>query len=141
MAPAAMAIADAELEVKAVFTPQAGGKLSLQPLTLDALRSGIEPGLVSSIRVRYVAIAGEVQPNAVSTTPDGAAPERQPDVVIADVVRRPDLVALEKIVGPLKVEPIFIPEPRRWLVTVRDRTGRVHRELIIPDKPTGGPGA
>lgn len=134
LTPSTLAISDAELDVKAAFTQQAGGKLALQALSMDALRSGIEPGLVSSIRVRYVAIAAEVTRGPVAPVP----PARQPKQIIKEVNDRPDVAALAKIVGTLEIEPIFLPDRRRWLVVVKDQEGRILRELIVPDDTKGG---
>ena len=133
-APSTLAISDVELEVKATFTQQAGGKLALQTLSMESLRSGIEPGLVSTVRIRYVAVASEVAKGPVRPV----GPKRPPADIIKTVKARADIAALTRILGKLEILPAFVPERQRWLVVVRDQEGGVLRELIVPDDQPGG---
>ena len=124
----ALAISDAELDVKAALGTNPDGTVSLQTLSAtDLRRGGIDPALLSSVRVRYVAVAGDL---AVA----GAGPTRTPDEVIDTVRGRPDLERLREILGDVRLEAEFVPESRRWLVTARDPDGRLVRELVLPDE-------
>ena len=134
LAPSALAISEAELEVKAAFTQQAGGKLALQTLSMESLRSGIEPGLVSTVHIRYVAVAADAAKGPVIT----GGPKRVPEEITKLVAVRADIAALSKILGKLVITPVFVPETRRWLVMARDQEGRVLRELVVPDDPDAG---
>jgi len=130
--PPAVGISEAELEVKAAMGQGTGGTLSIQPLSATDLRSGgISPGLVSTVRVRFVATAGEL--GAAATAPQRSATE------VADSVRqREDVVALKNILGEIEVEPVYVAERQRWLVTARDPEGRVVREVVVADRPVEG---
>ena len=130
--PPAVGIAEAELEVKAAMGQGAAGTLSIQPLSTTELRSGgISPGLVSTVRVRFIATAGELGGAAI-------APQRSADEVADSVREREDVVALAKILGDLQVEPVYVAERQRWLVTARDPEGRVVREVVVADRPEEG---
>jgi hypothetical protein len=135
LTPSALAISEAELEVKAAVTQQAGGKLALQTLSMESLRTGIDPGLVSTVHIRYVAVAAEATKGP--GTPGG--PKRVSEEITKLVTARADIAALTKIVGKLVIVPVFVPETRRWLVVARDQAGRVLRELILADDPDPGP--
>ena len=129
--PSALAIADAELEIKAAVSQDATGQLSLQTLSVQNLQSGtIAPGLVSTVKIHYVAVPGE------SVGP--APPKRAPADVVKEVRTRADLQRLQKVLGDLSIEPVFVPERQRWLVTARDSAGRTVREVVLSDEPTGG---
>ena len=125
----ALAIADAELDVKAALSAGADGQLALRPLSAaDVVKGGIDPALLSSVRIRYVAVGGETA---------GGAPTRRSDEVVGEVGKRPDLVRLREIIGEIRLEAAFVPDKRRWLVTARDPAGRVVRELVVPDEEGG----
>ncbi|MEY2560926.1 MAG: hypothetical protein QOG51_1341 [Verrucomicrobiota bacterium] len=134
LTPSALAISEAELEVKAAVTQQAGGKLALQTLSMESLRSGIDPGLVSTVHIRYVAVAADATKEPGST----GGPKRVPEEITKTVAARADIAALSKILGKLNIAPVFVPETRRWMVVARDQEGRVLRELIVPDDPDAG---
>ena len=129
--PPALAISEAELEVKAAMGQNGGGTLAFQPLSAADVRSGgISPGLVSSVRVRFVATAGE--------PPSVVAPTRSTEDVIATVRQREDVVVLNNILGGLDIQPVFVAESQRWLVTAIDGQGRIVREVVVPDQPEEG---
>lgn len=124
----AMAISEADLEIKATVGRTPEGAVVVQPVSTSDVRAGaIAPGLVSTLRIRYVALAGEPALAA------GPAPVRPKADVIEEVRRRPDVAALDKILDGLVVDAVYVPPTRRWLVTARDREERLVREVLIPD--------
>ncbi len=125
LTPSTLAISGADLEVKAAVTQTALGKLVLQTLSMQSLRSGIAPELVSTIQMHYVAVPG-------STGPE---PKRGAQEIREIVAKRDDIRRLAKILGELKIEPLFVPQRGEWLVIARDPESRVVRDLIIPDEP------
>lgn len=122
----ALAISDAELEVKAAVAQGADGSLSLQTFSAaEVRRGGVNASLLSTLRVSYVAVASEAS----------APPAVRNPVEVAEGVREmPDIVALGRILGRLEVDPVFVADRGRWLVSVRDAQGRLVRELILPDE-------
>ncbi len=125
----ALAISEAELEVRAAVAQGADGKLSLQTLSAEEVRrGGVNASLLSTLRVNYVAVASEaVAPPAV----------RNPVDIVKGVRERQDIVTLDRILGGLDVDPVFVPDRSRWLVAVRDPQGRLVRELVLPDEEGG----
>jgi hypothetical protein len=125
--PTAVAISEAELEVKATVDRTAAGVV-LQPVSTAAvLKGGITPGVLSTLRIRYVALTEDtVAPPSQRPSQDGAT-------VIGVVQKREDVVALDKILGGLRFEAVFVPLTRRWLVTARDPEDRLVREVVVPD--------
>ncbi|MGH2995128.1 MAG: hypothetical protein ACRDN6_12450 [Gaiellaceae bacterium] len=127
--PTAVAISEAELEVKATVGNAAGGGVLLQPVSSETARQGgITPGLLSTIRIRYVAVVED------TLVPPSERPTRTPDKVIDDVKGREDVAALDKILGGLAYEATFVPHTRRWLVTARDSDARLVREVVVADE-------
>jgi hypothetical protein len=129
--PAMVAISDAELEVKALVETRTDGKLALKPVSSqEALTGKIDPGALSTVKIRYVAVTDD--------TLSGPAqrPTRSADSVIAEVKRREDVASLGRILGTLKFEATFVPARRRWIVTATDPAGRVVREVLIADAAT-----
>jgi hypothetical protein len=121
--PTAVAISEAELEVKATVDRSAAGVI-LQPVsTAAALKGGITPGVLSTLRIRYVAVTEDTV----------AAPSRDAGTVIGEVQKREDVAALDRILGGLRFEAVFVPTSRRWLVTARDPEDRLVREVVVPD--------
>lgn len=129
--PTGMLLSDADLEVKAAVRSDEEGRLTVQTFTAQEIRQGgIDPGVLSSFRVRFLAAAAE--PGAV---PSQVGPRKlDRDQVIDAVRKRTDLASLAKILGGLKYDTTFVPESRRWLVTVRDPQGRIVREAVLPDE-------
>lgn len=120
-----MAISQVDLEVKATFDQDEDGALRLRTVSADSAR-GVPAWGVSTITARFVAVSAE------PSVP--ASPVRSASDVAAEVRRRPDVRRLEKILGRLNVDPVFVPDTRRWMVTVTDPSGRVVRELVIADE-------
>lgn len=126
--PPAVAISEAELEVKAAVVRRADGVLGLETISTQDMRAGnITPGLLSTIRVQYVAVAAD------TAMPPSEQPTRTPKDVIDAVRGRQDVVVLDEILGGLVFEAIYVPG-RRWLVTAKDAEQRLVREVIVPDQ-------
>ena len=126
--PAAVAISEAELEVKAAVGRRADGTVVLETISTEDMRSGaITPGLLSTVRVQYVAVAAD------TVVPVSEQPTRTPKDVIDGVRTREDVVALDKILGGLVFEAVYVPSGRRWLVTATDADQRLVREVLVPD--------
>lgn len=126
--PSAVAISEAELEVKATMDRGAGGVVVLQPVTSqDARQGAITPGMLSTVRIRYVAVTED------TLIAPSQRPARTPATVIDDIRKREDVVALDKILGGLTYEAVFVGPSQRWLVTARDPEGRAVREVVVPD--------
>ena len=127
--PQAVAISETELEVKAAVVRRADGVVALETISTQDMRAGnITPGLLSTIRVQYVAVAAD------TVVPPSEQPTRTPGEVI-DVVRgRQDVAVLDKILGGLAFEAIYVPGRRRWIVTAQDADQRLVREVLVPDE-------
>ncbi len=127
--PSVVAIAEAELEVKATIERMAAGGVALQPVSSsDARRADISPGLLSTVRVRYVTTTED------SLVAPADRPTRTADKVIEEVRRREDVNVLGKILGGLIFDATFVPHTQRWLVTAKDPEDRLVREIVVPDK-------
>ena len=126
--PAGMVIAGAELELKAAVESAAGGKLSLQTISVQDIRQGgIDPQLLSSVRLQFVPTAGD------ALTLSSNKPTRKPEEVIQDFRGRKDMMALTRILGPLIFDATFIPARKRWIVTARDSQNHLLREALVSD--------
>lgn len=124
--PSAIAIAEAELEVKATVESDASGKVALQPISSREMREAeISPGLLSTLRVRYVAVTEEIA--------TGDPPKRTAEKVIGEVRKREDVAALDRILGGLEFDALFVPETRHWLIMATDPRKRLIREVLVPD--------
>lgn len=124
-----VAISEAELEVKVAVSRSADGKLAVETLSAEDMRSGtITPGLLSTVRVQYVAVPAD------TLTPSTQQPTRAPRDVIADVRERADVVALDRILGGLRFDAVFVASGSRWLVTAMDAERRIVREVLVPDE-------
>lgn len=125
--PPAVAISEAELEVKATLDPTAG-RVSVQPVTSrDARERSIAPELLSTIRIRYVAVAEDTGGTGTDR------PTRTAEEAIEQVRRRDDVAVLDEILGGLSYDAVFVAAPKRWLITATDPQDRVVREVIVPD--------
>ena len=119
--PTTVAISEAQLEVKVIVDRREAG-LDIQPVGSDVLAKGkVDPGLVSTVTLRFVPVAAAEAPAAKSGSQ-----------VIDEVRKRPDVQRVEKIVGELRYEAQFVPG-RRWVVVARDAEGRVVREAVVSD--------
>jgi hypothetical protein len=126
---AQMAVSEVELEVKAAFGRDGRGELTMTPISAADLAKGtIAPGLVSTVKVRYTAVAADEAPTA-------EAPAKSSPQVIDQVRAREDVARLDRILGGLDLQATFVPEVRRWLVSARDPEGRVVRQLVVEDRP------
>ncbi len=131
--PAALVIANAELEVRTALKSDSSGGLTVQPISAEDLaRTNIDAAALSTVRVNFVATLPDLTP--------AAAPTRQPADVADEVRQRPDVVQLDRILGGLTMNAIYIPQSQRWLVTAQDPKGRVVREVVLPDAQKGGSG-
>jgi hypothetical protein len=125
--PAAVAISEAELEVKATMEG-APGAVVLQPVTsADARQGAITPGMLSTVRIRYVAVTED------TLAAPSEAPTRSAETVIKEVSAREDVAVLDKILGGLTYEAVFVPGTQRWLVTAKDPEQHLVREVVVPD--------
>lgn len=126
--PPAVAIAEAELELKAAVQRRADGTVVVETISAQDMRSGtITPGLLSTIRIQYVAVAAD------TVAPPSQQPTRTPRDVIDEVRKRDDVAALDRILGGLRFEAIHVPG-RRWLVTAKDPDERLVREILVKDE-------
>ena len=125
--PTAVAISEAELEVKATLDRR-DGSVILQPVTGDAARQGgISPGVVSTVRIRYVAVAED------TLAAPSERPRQTPEKVVDEVRSREDVARLDKILGGLTYEAVFVPATKRWVVTATDQEDRPVRHVLVPD--------
>jgi hypothetical protein len=125
--PTAVAISEAELEVKATLDRK-DGSVILQPVTGDAARQGgISPGVVSTVRIRYVAVAED------TLAAPSERPSQTPEKVVDEVRSREDVARLDKILGGLTYEAVFVSATKRWVVTARDQENRPVRHVLVPD--------
>ena len=126
--PPAVAISEAELELKAAVVRRADGVVALETISTQDMRSGaITPGLLSTVRVQYVAVAAD------TLVPASQQPTQTPEKVIDGVRGREDVAVLDKILGGLRFEAAYVPIRRSWLVTAMDAEERLVREVIVPD--------
>ena len=66
--PVNMMLSSAELELKASISSNAQGKMSIRPVSSeDIVRGGIDPGLLSTLRISFVSSIGEIAPQSVQT--------------------------------------------------------------------------
>jgi len=127
--PTTMAISEVALEVKATLEQAPSGAVALRPVSSDDARAGgIAPELLSTVRVRYVAVADETGGGA-----QAPRPARSEAAAIEEVRRRDDVAALDLILGGLEFDATFVPEAGRWLVQASDDQGRVVREVVVSD--------
>lgn len=126
-----LVLSNAEIEVKVGVKTDAQGKLNIQTISAQDIRqSGLNADALSTLKVSFVATATEAQPSPLRAT----GPVRTKEDVIGELSKQPVLAALDKILGGLQYNAVFIPESERWLVTALDPNQRVVREAILPDK-------
>lgn len=126
--PSAMAISDAELEVKATIEQAAGGAIAFKPASAADVVSGkLTAAALSTVRIRYVAVVDD----ALSSP--SRRPTRAPADVIGVVKARDDIAALDKILGSLEYEAVFVAPTTSWMVTVTDPAGRRVRDVVVKD--------
>ena len=126
--PPAVAISEAELELKAAVVRRADGAVALETISTQDMRSGaITPGMLSTVRVQYVAVGAD------TLVPASQQPTQTPDKVIDGVRGREDVAVLDKILGGLRFEATYVPVRQSWLVTAVDADERLVREVVVPD--------
>ena len=122
-----LVVSEAQLEVKTALSVNSQGQLAVQTISVQDISQGvIDPGLVSTVQINFVATPGELQP-------EGSKPNRISTDVIKEVSKQSDVAAMENILGRLKYDATFVSDKERWLVTVHDPKGRLVRESILPD--------
>lgn len=127
--PAAVAISEAGLELKAAVVRRPDGVVALETISAQDMRAGnITPGLLSTVRVQYVAVGAD------TLVPASEQPTKTPKDVIDGVRNREDVAVLDKILGGLVFEAAYVAGQRRWLVTAKDADERLVREVIVPDR-------
>jgi hypothetical protein len=146
---AEMVLASAELEAKVALRADPSGRLAVQPVSASDLRlAQFNAAGVSTLRVSFVAAAGAVQDGATQSTGSGTTggatpgtgvgsggrPVRKPEEIAEGVRKRPDVAALENILGPFSFETTYVDAAQRWIVLARDAKGRVVRETMVPDR-------
>jgi hypothetical protein len=123
-------LSSAELDAKVTLAADQTGKLFVQPLSSrDAQRATLHADAISTLRINFVATAGG------DDALGGAAPSRPATEVIDEIRTRPDVVALQEILGGLTLDATYVSKTQQWLVTARDPKGRIVREVIAPDAP------
>lgn len=125
-----MILNNADIEVK-VLVDSTNGKISIKPVSAEDLRIGsIDPGLLSTIRINYISTVEEPIEETVSPLIESV---KEPSRLIEEVLNRKDIQKLAATRGELQVKPTFVAERKRWLVSVEDKSGRVLREIVLPD--------
>jgi len=118
-----LAISDAELDVKVAVESDPRGALRIRPMgTRDVQAGAVQPEALSTVKVKYVAVAGE------------KTPRRSPSEVIGEIARREDVQRLERILGSFEYSARFVPERDIWLVSARAPNVGVVREVVLPDR-------
>lgn len=118
-----MAIDEVELDLKITLDASESG-MELKPVSSKEAGEGSMSGeLISSLRVRFVA-----QPEIGPAPP--VTPERTAEEVMDEVRKFPEIEAL----GEVDLDATFEPDIRSWLVRVMDRTGKLLREVVVPDR-------
>jgi hypothetical protein len=130
--PSAMVLANAELELKAAILSDAQGHLTVKTFSSqDILRGSINPAMLSTVKVNFVATLGETLPS--QSSPATGGPQRTPQDIVDLVKARPDIRLLGEILGDLEIKVNYVPEQKRWMVTAHDPRNRLVRELVLPD--------
>ena len=87
--PINMMLNSAELELKVAVSSDVKGRMSICPISSQELRrGGIDPAMLSTIRISFISTIGETkQPAAPSTTPP-TAPKRTLSEIIKEIHSR-----------------------------------------------------
>jgi hypothetical protein len=119
-------INQAQLDIKVALNHSAD-ELAIKPIsTADIYERNLNPGLLSTLNLNFVATARE--------TPATSPPKLSIAEVIQTVRQREDIIALEAMLGQLKIDAQYVSQLKRWLVIVTNSTGDSVRELILVDK-------
>jgi len=136
--PTQLMIGNAEVEAKVAVTTDPERGLSIATISAaDIRRGGIEPGVLSTLRISFVTTAAEI-PTPVPGV--GKKPRRDAAAVVKELSLKTDVANLARVLGQLSYEATFVPNTQRWLVVARDPKGRVVREAILPDDVEESPG-
>jgi hypothetical protein len=72
-APVNMMLSNAELELRVAVSSDKRGKMSIRPISsVDILRGGIDPGVLSTIRINFVSSIGEIKPQPMPSAADAS---------------------------------------------------------------------
>jgi hypothetical protein len=119
-------INQAQLDIKVALNHSAD-ELAIKPIsTADIYERNLNPGLLSTLNLNFVATARE--------TPATSPPKLSIAEVIQTVRQREDIIALEAMLGQLKIDAQYVSQLKRWLVIVTNSTGDSVRELILVDE-------
>lgn len=121
-----VAIAETEVEVKLLFDedPQQPKGVVIRPVSSSLTREAqLDPAVLSTLKARLVAVPDEQQ----------RPPTRRPADVRDDILKRPDLQRLARILGPLEVRTTYVAGARRWLADVVEPGGQTVRSLQVDD--------
>lgn len=121
-----LAVAEASLEAKVALESGEDGGVQLVPIGAKRLADpGVKVGSVSTLTLNFVALADESVPTA--RTP----PRVSRDQAIAELSDRDDVKRMAGILGNLTFDASLVPERSGWLVSARDQSGRVVREVVV----------
>ena len=119
-------INQAQLDIKVALNHSAD-ELAIKPIsTADIYERNLNPGLLSTLNLNFVATARE--------TPATSPPQLSTAKVIQTVRQREDIIALEAMLGQLKISTQYVSQLKRWLVIVTNSMGDSVRELILVDE-------
>jgi len=124
-----MVISDVTLEIRAAVSRNAAGELEIEPLSAAHLVGDINASAISTVRVNFAATAAE--PVGIAQAP--VPPTSDPKLVADRFRQRDDMLALERIMGPLDVKATYLKSGSRWLVSATDTEGRLVREQLVSD--------
>lgn len=80
--PVNMVLSNAELELKVAVSSDAQGKMSIRPISSeDIIRGGIDPGLLSTMRIAFVSSIGDIKPPPAPTGDSATTGSIVPDLV------------------------------------------------------------
>lgn len=119
-----VAISETEIEVKMVFEDDGSGA-NVRLMSAGAAQlADLDPGALSSIRARLVAVPDE----------EPRPPTRGSADVREEVFSRPDIDRLRGVFGRLQVETTYVGAAGRWIVDVKEPGGAILRSIQIPDR-------
>lgn len=82
-APVNMMLSNVELDIKVAVSSDANGNMSIKPVSsVDITRGGIDPGLLSTLRITFVGSVGDFDLQRSRTGDTSAAGERQVPVLV-----------------------------------------------------------
>jgi hypothetical protein len=118
-----VAISETEIDVKMVFEDDGSG-VNIRPVAAGATQlAELDPGVLSGIRARLVAVADE----------EARPPTLSANDVREQVLARDDISRLQNIFGGLQVETTYVGSAQRWIVDVKEPGGAILRSIQISD--------